>query len=70
MFIKGHLHSLLHFYPQSNLLSVPFLLRKMHENKKRGEENSAKILQKLVRICASFSPTKTITSELMTFLAL
>lgn len=55
MFIKGHLHSLLHFYPQSNLLLVHFLLRKMHENKKiTGEENPAKISQILVRICASF----------------
>lgn len=57
MFIKGHLHSLLHFYTQSNLPPVPFPLRKMHENKKKiiGEENSAKISQTLVRICAFFS---------------
>lgn len=56
MFIKGHLHSLLNFYHPSNLPTVPFLLGKMHENKKKntGEENSAKILQILVRIRASF----------------
>lgn len=62
------------FYSQSNLSPVPFLLSNMHENKKKkkftGEENSAKILQKLVRICASFFLSKTITSELVTFLAL
>lgn len=61
------------FYSQSNLSPVPFLLSNMHENKKKkftGEENSAKILQKLVRICAFFFPSKTITSELVTFLAL
>lgn len=40
----------------------------MHEYTKKiaGEENSTKILQKLVKIYASLSPTKTITSELVT----
>ena len=71
MFIKGHLHSLLNFYHQSNLLPVPFLLRKMHENKKKYRWRKFCInLSNTSQNSCFFFPTRTIMSELVTFLAL